>query len=70
MRCDQYNCSYGRFFKCRDCLNLDRVSEDFSGSNLCKCWANGREHWIGDDACDCDSFLERSASRVASCAGN
>jgi len=44
--------------KCLDCRNLDRPlgADDFWCSNLRRCRADGRRHWIGQDAENCVDF--------------
>jgi hypothetical protein len=55
---------------CKDCANLDfdRISYGFKSSNLYRCRADGREHWIGDMASDCEDFTERPASAIIAAA--
>jgi len=44
--------------RCLDCRNLSRpdVPDDFYCSNLRRCRATNRLHWIGDPAEQCSSF--------------
>lgn len=46
-----------RTLLCEDCDNFDKPSQDFSSSNLCRCRVDGRKHWAGDYAGDCDEFV-------------
>ncbi len=53
---------------CKDCGNFDRPSVGFKSSNLCRCKADGRKHWAGDDARNCLHFYEPVYSSVAALA--
>ena len=53
---------------CKDCDNFDRPSDRFESSNLCRCRADGRNHWAGDLAKYCDDFALPVDSKIAALA--
>lgn len=44
--------------KCLDCKFFDRC-DGFNSSNLRRCTADGRLHWKGDNAENCNDFMFR-----------
>ena len=41
--------------RCMNCRYLER-EKGFFATNLCRCRADGRRHWVGDEAEECDRF--------------
>jgi len=50
--------------RCRDCRYFDRPPQrdNFYSSNLRRCRKDGRLHWAGDEAENCDRFDFREDS--------
>jgi hypothetical protein len=59
------NLRRARYPLCMDCVNLDRETWDFSSPNKHICREDGREHWIGEPATDCQHFVCGPDSRIA-----
>lgn len=45
----------GNRYICGNCVNLEH-EPDSSNRRICSC--DGKRHWIGDDARNCDEYAE------------